>query len=117
MPVSPIDNARPVLKTTLIVPDLSIPILRQAAHMRKIEYHFIKASLLDFLPSSTAHRCSRFPKLGRVNPEPHYAILLRFEGGDIGGCLWIFASEHGDLVVAGRGQVGAAVGAEKGVGE
>ena len=102
---------------TLVVPDLPIHILRQATHVRKIKHHPIKASPLDFLPSPTTVRYSRFPKLGCVNPIPHDAILLRFEGGNVGGCLWVFASERGDLVVASCDYVSAAVGAEKGVGE
>lgn len=87
---------------TLVVPDLPIHILCQAAHVRKIENHPIEASPLDLLSPSTPVRYPRFPKLGRVNPIPHYAILLRFQRGDVGGRLWVFASERGDLVVASR---------------
>lgn len=106
-----------MVSLTLVVPALPIHILCQAAHVRKIEYHSVKASLLDLLPSSAAFRDSRFSKLGCVNPVPHYAVPLCFESGDIGGCLWVFASELGDLIVARRDQMRAMVGAEKGFGE
>lgn len=102
---------------TLVVPDLPIHILGQAAYMREIEHHSVKAPLLDLLPTSAAFCYPWFPKLGRVNPVQHYATLLRFEGGDVGGCLWIFASERGFLIIASRNQMLATMGAEKGMGE
>ncbi len=106
-----------MVSLTLVVPHLPIHILCQATHVRKIEYDFIKASLLNLLSSPTAVCYSWFPKLGCVNPIPHYAILLRFEGGDVGGCLRIFVSERGGIIVASRNQVSATVGAEEGGGE
>lgn len=102
---------------TLIVSDLPIHILRQAAHMREVEHHFIKASFLDLLPTSAAFCYPWFPKLGCVNPMQYFATLLRFEGGDMGGCLWIFASKRGELVVACRNQMVATMSAEEGMGE
>ena len=102
---------------TLIVPDLSIDVLCQPAHMWEIKYHFVKASSFDLLSSPTAFRYARFPELSCVNPIQHYTTILRFEGGDSGRYLRIFASERGCLIVASRNQMGAAVGAEKGVGE
>lgn len=104
-------------KSTLIVPDLPIDIFRQATYMREIEYHFVKASLLDLFSSSTAFCYPRIPQLGGIDAILHYAILLRFEGGNIEGCLWIFASKRGDLIVASGNQISATMCAEEGAGE
>ena len=102
---------------TLVVPDLPIHILRQAAHMRKIKYHSVKTSFLDLFSTSAAFCYPWFPKFGCVDPMQHFATLLRFEGCDMGGCLWIFASKRGALIVASRNQMMAAMGAEEGIGE
>lgn len=99
------------------MPHLSIHILCQTAHVREVEYHFVKVSLLDYLSSSTAFGYSWFPKLCRVNAMKHCAILLGLEDGDIGCCLGIFGLKRGGFIVASGNHASAGVAVEKGAGE